>query len=135
MIRLYIAIFLFAILATAAGGAVMYYKDTQARIAQLVENNAKLEIVAKTNQDTINRMQEDNAKLQQSIGELNVQLQGAEKYKDELIQKLQKHDLSRLSLQKPGLIEKRINDGTQRIFDELENLTKPKIADTDTTAQ
>lgn len=135
MIRIYIGIFLLAILGTAAGGAYVYYKDTQARIATLVENNAKLEIVAKTNQETIQRMQEDTIKLQQSIGELNVQLQSAEKYKDELIQKLQKHDLSRLSLQKPGLIEKRINDGTQRIFDELENLTKPKIADTDTTAQ
>ena len=46
-----------------------------------------------------------------------------EKYKNDLISKLQKHDLTRLSHQKPGMIEKRINNGTQKVFDSLESLT------------
>jgi len=50
-------------------------------------------------------------------------LDAAEDYKNELIGKLQKHDLTRLSYRKPGLIEKRINNGTQNIFDSLESLT------------
>ena len=41
----------------------------------------------------------------------------------ELIEKLQKHDLTRLSLKKPGLIEKRINDGTKELFESFESLT------------
>ena len=46
-----------------------------------------------------------------------------EEYRNELISKLQKHDLTRLSHQKPGMIEKRINNGTQKVFDSLESLT------------
>jgi len=55
-------------------------------------------------------------------------LQEATAYKDELISKLQRHDLSRLSLRKPGLIEKRINDGTSQVFDDLEKLSRPPVA-------
>ena len=55
--------------------------------------------------------------------ELQLELAEATKYKDELINKLQKHDLTRLSLKKPGLIEKRINNGTKKLFESFESLT------------
>ena len=32
-----------------------------------------------------------------------------------------RHDLTKLAAVKPGLIEKRINNGTKEVFDELEN--------------
>lgn len=35
------------------------------------------------------------------------------------------HDLDRLAQRKPGLIERRINAGTQRVWDEFERITKP----------
>ena len=44
-------------------------------------------------------------------------------YKDTLINKLRKHDLAKLSMQKPGLVEKKINRGTENLFRSLENLT------------
>ena len=47
----------------------------------------------------------------------------AEKYKDELLNKFQRHDLSLLSLKKPGLIEKRVNNATKKVFDDIERLT------------
>lgn len=124
MIKLYAMIIVLGILGSAAWGAKYYYDSTQATIATLRENNAKLEVANQTNQATINRMQEDTVALQANLSELSAELNEAEQYKDELIAKLQKHDLSMLSLKKPGLIETRINNGTKAIFDELENLSK-----------
>lgn len=125
MLRIYGIIIIVGIIGTAAYGAKYYYETTQNTIAQLRENNTKLVVANETNTATINRMQEDAQLLQETIGQLNDSLQMAEAYKDELIGKLQKHDLSRLSVAKPGLIERRINDGTRGVFDDLENLTRP----------
>jgi hypothetical protein len=125
MVKLYGIIIVVGLLGGAIYGAKYYYETTQNTIAQLRENNTKLVVANETNTATINRMEQDSQKLQQTIGELSNDLQQAEVYKDSLIQKLQQHDLSRLSALKPGLIEKRINDGTAKIFEELENLSRP----------
>lgn len=104
-------------------GGYSYYTSTQARIEALQANNAKLESVAKTNQDTIQRMTDNIQLMEEANKELQADLDAASEYKDQLIAKLQKHDLALLSLKKPGLIEKRINDGTKKVFDTLESLS------------
>ncbi len=123
MLKIYMLIFVLAIIGGVGYGAYAYYQDTQQRIATLQQNNAKLETVAKQNETTINSLQES----QEKFANLNLELQGkldeAEKYGDELRKKLHKHNLTRLSIKKPGLIEKRINDGTQKLFDNIESLT------------
>ena len=123
MLKIYMLIFVLAIIGGVGYGAYAYYQDTQQRIATLQQNNAKLETVAKQNETTINSLQES----QEKFATLNLELQGkldeAERYGDELRKKLHKHDLTRLSIKKPGLIEKRINNGTQKLFDNIESLT------------
>jgi len=104
-------------------GGYSYYTSTQARIETLQANNAKLESVAKTNQDTIQRMTDNIQLMEEANQQLQADLDAASEYKDQLIAKLQKHDLALLSLKKPGLIEKRINDGTAKVFDTLESLS------------
>ena len=128
MFRIYAIIIIVGIIGSAAYGAKYYYETTQNQIRQLRENNTKLVLANETNQATINQMQRDSQLLQETIGQLNSSLQEAEAYKDELLGKLQRHDLSRLSVQKPGLIEKRINDGTAQVFDDLEALSRPPVA-------
>ena len=44
-------------------------------------------------------------------------------YKNKLIGKLRKHNLQKLSMQKPGLVEKKINNGTKKLFRSLEHIT------------
>lgn len=124
-LKLYIGIFIVMVLSATAVGAKYYYDTTQATIATLRENNAKLEVANETNQATIQRLAQDAQALQAQMDSLNSDLQAAEEYKNELLAKLQKHDLSQLSLRKPGLIEQRINNGTKAIFDELEALSNP----------
>lgn len=123
MFRLYLMLIVIAVVGGVLFGAWYEYKDMQNRITTLQENNAKLTMVAEENQKTVDTLQ----KFAESMAEQNKQLQGqlqeAEKYKDGLLAKLQKHDLALLSLKKPGLIEKRINDATQKVFREIEALS------------
>ena len=115
-------------------GAYYYYKDTQARIAVLTENSAKLEQATNTQKQTIDTLVEDAAKYRELNKELNTKLEAANEYKNTLIDKLRKHDLAKLSLQKPGMVEKRINNGTKRLFESLEKLTSIP-ADGDTSSK
>ena len=112
-------------------GGYIYYKDTQARIAILTENSAKLEQAANTQKQTIDTLVEDAAKYRELNKELNTKLEAANEYKNTLIDKLRKHDLAKLSLQKPGLVEKKINNGTKKLFKSLEELTGA-VSDSDT---
>ena len=104
-------------------GAYYYYKDTQARIAILTENSAKLEQAASTQKNTIDTLVADAAKFQQLNKELNTKLTAANNYKNTLIDKLRKHNLAKLSLKKPGLVEKKINNGTKKLFESFEKIS------------
>ena len=123
MLKVYMLIFVLGIIGGVGYGAYAYYQDTQQRIATLQQNNAKLETVAKTNELTINSMKESQEKFATLNKDLQMKLNEAESYGDELRKKLHKHNLTRLSIKKPGLIEKRINDGTQKLFDSIESIT------------
>lgn len=101
----------------------MYYDDTQARMIQLRENAVRLELAAKTSQETIGRLQADAAQFEQANNELRSQLVAAEAYSDDLAGKLRRHNLTVLTLQKPGLIETRVNNATAQLFDEMETIT------------
>ena len=100
-----------------------YYKDTQSRIQTLTENNAKLETAKAIQDQTIDTLIADREKFDKLNKELQVKLDKANDYKNTLIDKLRKHDLANLSLKKPGLVEKKINNGTKKLFRSLESLT------------
>ena len=134
MIKIYFLILVLGLVGGVIYGGLYYYKDTQARIAILTENSAKLEQAANTQKQTIDTLVEDAAKYRELNKELNTKLEAANEYKNTLIDKLRKHDLAKLSLQKPGMVEKRINNGTKRLFESLEKLTSIP-ADGDTSSK
>ena len=123
MIKIYILIAVIGLIGGVLYGGYYYYKDTQARIAVLTENSAKLEQATNTKKQTIDTLVEDATKYRELNKELNTKLEAANDYKNTLIDKLRKHDLAKLSLKKPGLVEKRINNGTKKLFKSLEELT------------
>ena len=123
MIKFYIMIIIIGILGSVAYGAKYYYDTTQKTISVLKKNNAKLEVANEENQATIKTMIEDTEKLNSLVNSLNNEMKIAESYREELISKLQKHDLTALSLKKPKMIEKRINDGTKELFDSFESIS------------
>ena len=123
MIRLYAIIFIVALLGGAAYAAKYYYDTTQATIAQLRENNAKLEVANQENQATITQMQENNIRLNALTDQLNADLRKSEAYGDELRNTLNKHNLTHLANKKPGMIEKRMQDATDTLWTDLESIT------------
>ena len=106
-----------------AGGGYFYYTDTQNTIAQLRTNNAQLKIVAEDNERTINAMKEDAETNAELAAELTLELQESEQRRNALINTFSRHDLTNLALKKPGLIQKRLNNGTEKAFDDIESIT------------
>jgi len=113
-------IILLLVFSSIGGGAWFYYQDTQETIATLRDNNTKLMVVAETNQNTIEALEKDFKLAQENMLILQERTREAEAYQDELSAKLRRHDLTVLTLQKPGLIEKRVNNATAKIFAQLE---------------
>ena len=123
MLKVYILIVILGLVGGVVYGGWYYYKDTQARIQTLTENSAKLEVATQQQEMTINTLVDDAEKYRELNKELNTKLEAANDYKNDLISKLRKHDLSRLSQQKPGLVEKKINNGTKKLFESFESIT------------
>jgi hypothetical protein len=123
MLKIYMLIVVVGLVGGVVYGGYYYYKDTQSRIQTLTENNAKI-MAAKAAQDnTINTLIADREKFDELNKELQLDLDKANSYKNTLIDKLRKHDLAKLSMKKPGLVEKKINNGTKKLFRSLESLT------------
>ena len=129
MIRLYAIIFIVAILGGAAYAAKYYYDTTQATIAQLRENNAKLEVANEENQATIKQLGEDAKRLNALTDQLSADLRKAEVYGDELRNTLNKHNLTHLANKKPGMIEKRMQNATDKLWGDLESVTSDNSTD------
>ena len=123
MIKVYILLFVVAIIGGVGYGAFYYYKDTQARIATLTENSAKLEMAAKAQTNTIDTLVADAKKFQKLNSELNVKLTNANKYKNSLLAKLRKINLKKLSAEEPAIWEKKINNASKRVLESFESIT------------
>ena len=132
MFRLYAILIVVGLLGGAVYGAKYYYDTTQNTIAALRENNAKLEVANETNQATIKQMGQDTARLNDLTNQLAQDLQTSERYGDELRSTLNKHNLTNLANKKPGLIEKRMQNATDKLWDDLEGITS---SDSNSTAE
>ena len=123
MLKIYLLVIVLGMVGGSVYGAYYYYKDSQERIRILTENTAKLETAKQLQDDTINAMIEDREKFDELNKELQTKLDKANVYKDVLIGKLRKHDLAKLSLKKPGLVEKKINNGTKKLWLSIEAMS------------
>ena len=123
MLKIYMLLLVLGLISGVGYGAYYYYKDTQARIATLTVNSAKLEQAAQTQKQTIDTLIADAEKFAELNNELQTNLVRANDYKNTLLGKLRKHNLTRLSAQKPTLIEKRINNASKGLLESFESLT------------
>jgi uncharacterized coiled-coil protein SlyX len=112
-------IFVVGSIGAAGFGAYTFYQDTQDRIQKLTSDNAKYRIAVENKDARIDFLESQAAENQQRVTNLNKSLRDAETYNDGLRSLLQKHDLTNLAAKKPGLIEKRMNDATNKLFDDI----------------
>jgi uncharacterized protein HemX len=123
MLKVYILIVVLGLVGGVVYGGYYYYKDTQSRIQTLTENSAKLETAAKMQKNTIDTLQADAAKYAELNNELQTKLVNANKYKNQLLSKLRKINLSKLSAEEPAIWESKINNASKRVLESFESIT------------
>jgi chromosome segregation ATPase len=79
-----------------------------------------LESAAQVNQDTIRSLQNRLQQQTKQVKELTEIRQNLTRERDQYLSIFRRHDLTQLSRAKPGLIEPRINSGTEDVFRQLE---------------
>ena len=123
-----------AIMLTMVGGFYWHYKDSQARIAILVENNAKLEIAVKTNEETIATLQQNFAAANAEITRVNESFAAVRAQNRELTDRLSEHDLAYLASKKPGLVQRVINGASDKAARCFELLSGAALTDAERNA-
>jgi len=113
------------VILAAAGGGFLYVKNLQKNLEIARANVAKMEVALETSEASNKLLQEEAIKTAELNKQLTEDLQKAEQYGDELRATLQKHNLTHLANKKPGLIEKRMQDATNKLWDDLESITAP----------
>ena len=114
---------LFGVFAAFGTGGYFYYTSTEAEIEQLQLENQTYKIADQQQKQTIERL-EDSLVIQTSElnrltivnGEIQAEMQ-------RYLSIFRRHNLAKLADAKPGLIERRVNDGTQEVFDDIRDDT------------
>lgn len=120
-----IRIAMILVLLAGAGGAFLYVKNLQKNLEIARANVAKLEVAVQTSEASLKLERAETVRLGELNNQLSTDLQKAEQYGDELRATLQKHNLTHLANKKPGLIEKRMQNATNKLWDDLESITDP----------
>ena len=120
------------VLALTLGSFKLYYDKAEAEKENLLvqvrqaQANTKLleKTVAKQNQDLLDQ-QKRTEEVMQRVTDLSQEHAKAVEEVNEIRKKFSKHNLDVLSLRKPKLIEKIINNGTKGVLQNLEVITDP----------
>jgi hypothetical protein len=96
------------------------YNDNQT----LKENNFKLEGAVAEQKAATAAIKESFEKQGAALSNMQRANAQIEAEKDRYLDIFKRHNLNKLALLKPGLIETRINNGTKAVFEEIENDSK-----------
>ena len=135
MTRIYGIFIILAVLAGVGYGVYYYYNDTQARIATLRENNAKLETVNKqvtvefeqyrnNVKEEIENFKAELEKQQQLNNELNTNLKKVQEANKEIAKLLANTDIIKNSLANPKASEEKINEQVDLFFGAINCATR-----------
>ena len=124
MARLYIFLFVLAILAGIGYGAYFIYNDTMQRMATLRDNNAKLEVAIKAKDSTIKSLKENMEKQIKLTQDLNNKLSVAEQNNKKISKILAETDIVKNSIADPIASEKKINEEVVNMFNGINAATQ-----------
>ena len=121
------------LIVTVAGSA--WYIDYQAdQITTLKGNQIVLETEIQNQNESIERYLEQQKNQQVQLDQLESEKRAAMEDVNRLRKTFAKHDLDKLALAKPGLIQNRINKASARVMATLEEITNPTQFDEKPTA-
>ena len=114
--KVYVIIFVVGILSIIGYGAKYYYDTTQNRIAILTKNNATLKAAAETSEKSITALKSNIDKMAKLNNKLQVKLQKAESYGDELRSKLSKLNLVVEAFKDSKVLEGKMNGASANLW-------------------
>ena len=103
-------------------GLGSYYLYNQNQV--LSANNLALEGAVAEQQAAMNVMRENFEKQGKALNNLASRNAQIEQEMNSYLDIFRRHNLNQLAIAKPGMIEKRINDGTAQVFESIENDSK-----------
>ena len=121
-----IAIIEFFLMLAMVGAGVSYFRYTEAQIATLHENNAKLETAVNTQQETIRAQQQAAAEQATQLVGLQQHIAEAESARRDFEDKLRQKDISAMARANAADLEVRMNRATIQVLQDIINLTTPK---------
>lgn len=120
--KLKVYLIMFAAFALFAGAAYWYYIDTQRALVVAAQNQAKLEISLTTQKQATQALQKDLARMTESINKLNVDFNSSRQDVLTLEKKFNQsangktRDIGKLAIAQPGMIQERVNKGSNEVF-------------------
>ena len=112
-------LFIGIIIAMALGGYFLYQQNESLKIENLAFQVRDQEQTA-----TIKAQQESFARQSQALNNMTARNAEIEGEMNRYLDIFKRHNLNKLAIAKPGLIEKRVNDGTKKIFETIEEDSK-----------
>ena len=126
---------LLVVILVMGGVGYWYYNDTQARMAILQDNNAKLNIAVQTNEAALESLQADYASAQNEISRLNAAYTAIRRQNQALADKLEKIDLTAAAIANAEGIERAVNRGTENAGRCFELLSGAELNDKERNAE
>ena len=112
-------LFIGIILAMALGGYFLYQQNESLKIENLAFQVRDQEQTA-----TIKAQQESFERQSQALNNMTARNAEIEGEMNRYLDIFKRHNLNKLAIAKPGLIEKRVNDGTKKVFETIEEDSK-----------
>lgn len=100
-----------------------FVSNMQEQLIELRTSNTILQKTLETQKNTIEQILNDNREINNLNNQLQTNLQDVERENSRLNGLFREHDLTDLANKKPGLIERRINDATNQVFNDIESIT------------
>lgn len=119
----------------ASGGGIAYHQVTVSKLENeviqleannrtLKENQIQMQVAVETSQKALADVEAMAKKTEAAMSSLTAKNMQLQRDKDNAMRIFKDHNLTRLARAKPGMIEKRANAKTSKVFRELENDTK-----------
>jgi phage gp16-like protein len=118
---------LLALILISAAANYVLYKDReslQEEVLILEGNQVQLQIAIEEQQKTIENMEAQAEKQSNALVAMQAKNAQINEDMNRYLDIFKRHNLNQLASAKPGLIEKRFNKGTQKIFETIENDSK-----------
>ena len=124
-----LSIILAGLLVITVAGSAWYINYQADQITTLKGNQIVLETEIQKQNESIERYLEQQKNQQVQLDQLESEKRAAMEDVNRLRKTFAKHDLDKLALAKPGLIENRINKASSRVMATLEKITNPNQFD------